>query len=162
MRISFDLDDTVICHQPEIVNEPNRVPLWLRWWLNEPLRYGTTTLFQQLRLEGHSIGVYTTSYRSKHYIRSLFRCYQLSLDFIITQHDHEKKFKDRLDKVASKMPQCYGIDFHVDDDKALMSNAANFGYHMVRVKEADPSYAQTVLSAVHEFDLHHFSKRKLG
>lgn len=150
MRISFDLDDTVICHQPHIADEPNQVPAMLRWWLNEPLRKGTMHLFMQLRQQGHSIGVYTTSYRSKLYIKSLFRCYNLKLDFIINQHDHEKRFKGRLEKVASKMPQCFGIDFHIDDDKSLLANSSNYGFHMLRVLESDDFYSATVLEAVAE------------
>lgn len=148
MRISFDLDDTVICHQPHIADERNRVPRLLRWWLNEPLRAGTLELFQQLRQQGHSIGVYTTSYRRKFYIKTLFQCYGLQLDFIINQHDHERRFQQRLEKVATKMPQCYGIDFHIDDDKVLESNARTFGFAMIRIKEEDGDYASTVLDAV--------------
>ena len=40
MRISFDLDDTLICYQSSVPKEKNRIPWLLRRWLTEPFAAG--------------------------------------------------------------------------------------------------------------------------
>ena len=65
MRISFDLDDTLVCYQPGVPQEPC-LPWYLRWLaVNKPLRLGTVNLFRKLRGRGWEVWVYTTSYRCK-------------------------------------------------------------------------------------------------
>ena len=50
MRISFDLDDTLICYGAEVPNEPP-LPLLLRWLMaDERLRLGSRAPSLELRL----------------------------------------------------------------------------------------------------------------
>lgn len=79
MRLSFDLDDTLICYQPDVPCEPSRVPLFLKPWVNEPLRQGTRALFRELRKRGVEIGICTSSYRSPFVIRLWLACYGLTV-----------------------------------------------------------------------------------
>lgn len=46
MRISFDLDDTLICGE-QVPCEPNRIPFFFNPWINEPLRLGSRKLMKQ-------------------------------------------------------------------------------------------------------------------
>jgi len=62
MRISFDLDDTLVCYQPGVPQEP-RLPWYLRWLVaDEPLRRGTMNLICELRRYGWEVWIYTTSH----------------------------------------------------------------------------------------------------
>lgn len=65
MRVSFDLDDTLICYQSGVPQERT----WLRWFAGEPLRLGTRELWRALKKRGFQVGVYTTSYRTPAKIR---------------------------------------------------------------------------------------------
>jgi hypothetical protein len=55
MRISFDLDDTLICYRPGAVHEP--APPWHRtlFSLGEPLRLGARELPRDLSAQGHEV-----------------------------------------------------------------------------------------------------------
>ena len=148
MKISFDLDDTLICLQADVPREPNRVPWLLRRWLNEPLRNGTVELMRSLASQGHAIGIYTTSYRSKRLIKWLFRCYGLRLAFIINQHDHEQAFPGQRNKGASKMPHRFGIDLHVDDDEWLKQVSTKYRFHIIQVDPSDMEWCAKVEAAI--------------
>jgi hypothetical protein len=63
MRISFDLDDTLICYQSYVPGEWNRIPWVLRRWLPEPFRLGSVELIRALRERSWEVWVYTTSGR---------------------------------------------------------------------------------------------------
>lgn len=148
MKISFDLDDTLICHQSSIPKEPYKVPWPIRYWQNEPLRLGTIELMNWIRDQGDEIGIYTTSYRTRRYIQSLFYWHKIKLSFTINQYVHDKKFKDRLNKVASKMPSVFGIDLHIDDDHVLYKNSFNYGFNILRVDPLDLDWVAKVKSRV--------------
>lgn len=68
MRISFDVDDTLVLYEPGAVVERN-VPWWWRWRFTEPLRFGTQRLMKTLLAEGHELCIYTTSFRPPRYLR---------------------------------------------------------------------------------------------
>ena len=53
MRISFDLDDTLICYQPGVPQEKSL----LAWLAREPLRLGAKALIRELQRSGHSVGI---------------------------------------------------------------------------------------------------------
>ena len=102
MRISFDLDDTLICYQPGVRQEPNRVPWWLRWWVNEPLRLGAVDLMRDLAATGHELWVYTTSYRDPAAVRWWFWWYGVKIRYVVNQSRHER-FRQQSVKVEAKV-----------------------------------------------------------
>jgi hypothetical protein len=112
MRISFDLDDTLICYQMGALHEPDRVPWWLRMWVREPLRLGAVELFRELRDNGHDLWIYTTSYRNPRLIRWWLWCYGLRVGGVINQDRHEY-YLGRQGR--SKDPAKFGIALHIDD-----------------------------------------------
>ena len=150
MVISFDLDDTLICHQAFVPQEQNHAPWWLRFWLSETLRSGAIDFIKALQADGHTIGVYTTSYRSHCYIKALFKCAGIRLAFVINQHDHEQRFASRLNRVASKMPHNFGIDLHIDDDTTLAKNAETFGFQIVQIDPNDLHYQHKISQRLSE------------
>ena len=72
MRISFDLDDTLIM---SAAGESEKQNLFCRIAGFEPLRKGAVRLIKQLKGEKHEVFVYTTSYRKPTYVRTLFAGY---------------------------------------------------------------------------------------
>ena len=147
MRISFDLDDTLICLDPAVPREPNRVPRLLKFYFNDPLRAGTIALFQQLREEGWEIFIYTSSLRSQAYIRWLFWFYGLKIDKVINQNIHDATVKDGPYKAGpSKLPGKFGIKLHVDDADYVYETGRQFGFDVLLIKPEDNQWTAKVLS----------------
>ncbi len=88
MRISFDLDDTLICYQECVQHEPNRVPLLLRF-LFEPLRLGSRRLLRMLIKIGCEVLIYTTSYRSRLWVHIWLFFYGIRVAKVINQHVYD-------------------------------------------------------------------------
>ena len=106
MRISFDLDDTLICDQAGVPQEKSL----LAWLAREPLRLGARVLIRELQRSGHAVGIYTTSYREPRAIWRWLFCFGLRPDFILTQRDNDAR------KVLGKDPRGFGIDWHIDNE----------------------------------------------
>ena len=70
MRVSFDLDQTLLTFTNEFPTEPQN--LFQKILRFEKLRLGTVSLMQQIQLQGHEVWIYTSSQRPKHYINELF------------------------------------------------------------------------------------------
>lgn len=107
MRISFDLDDTLICYQDGVPQEKSM----FSWLTREPLRLGARTLIRALQKSGHTVGIYTTSYREPGAIRRWLLCYGLRPAFVLTQRDNDAR------KILSKDPRGFGIDWHIDNEE---------------------------------------------
>ena len=69
IRISFDIDDTLACQLHHSAVESSWLPACAHRWWGEPLRIGTRSLTRELRRQGCSIWVYTSSGRAPSYIR---------------------------------------------------------------------------------------------
>ena len=147
MMISFDLDDTLICYQDGIRHERNRVPWFLRWWLNEPVRKGTRRLLKQLRRNGWDIAVYTTSRRSERYIRMLLWLYGARPKQVINQQRHDATFAHRPDRrqLPSKVPYHFNIHLHVDDCPGVAMEGRQHQFRVVQVDPHDHEWADKVL-----------------
>ena len=83
MRISFDLDDTLIPSTKDF--ELEKRSLFAQLMGIEEIRKGTGQLFQQLKSQGNEIWIYTSSFRSKNRIRKTFLSYGIRVDAIINQ-----------------------------------------------------------------------------
>ncbi|MBP3957230.1 hypothetical protein J8F10_18370 [Gemmata sp. G18] len=143
MRISFDLDDTLICYHAGARNEPSRVRWWLRPWIYEPLRLGAVGLLSELVKE-HEIWVYTTSYRSPRTVAWWLWCYGARVGRVINQDRHERAFGRRG---PSKNPGGFGIHLHVDDSWGVWAEN-RFDRNVCVVLPDDPDWADKVREAV--------------
>ncbi|MCE9562351.1 MAG: hypothetical protein K8U57_09880 [Planctomycetes bacterium] len=144
MRISFDLDDTLICYQPGALHEPNRVPWWLRPWVREPLRLGAVELLRELSAAGHELWVYTTSYRSPMSVSWWLWGFGVRIRKVINQNAHERMCGRRG---RSKDPARFGIQLHVDDSWGVwLENHAEA--NVCAVIFDDPGWADCVRDAV--------------
>lgn len=149
MRVSFDLDDTLVCYGREFPHEP-RLPFFLRLLVHdEPLRLGSRELMQALRKRGCEIWVYTTSYRSPRLIARWLRCHGIRADGVINQTIHEQHNRPSPGyHPPSKNPQRFGIDLHVDDSEGVQMEGERYGFNVLVVTPKDLNWAQRVLEAV--------------
>lgn len=144
MIVSFDLDDTLFVSENAFKTE--RAPLFpLRLIYQERLRLGTVELMKYIRREGIGLWIYTTSYRSERYIRSLFRCYGIKLDRIINGERHAKEVQaGRAEGMPSKYPSKYRIDLHIDDDISVAQNGKIYGFSVLLVKDQDDAWTEKI------------------
>jgi hypothetical protein len=143
MRISFDLDDTLICYQPEARHEPSRVRWWLRPWVHEPLRLGAADLLAELATQ-HEVWVYTTSHRHPHTVSWWLWCYGAQVRYVINQDRHERAFGRQG---RSKNPAAFGIHLHIDDSWGVWLEN-RFEQNVCVVLPDDPDWADKVRDAV--------------
>ena len=147
-RISFDVDDTLICYGPDTPREPNRVPWILRPLFREPLRWGSVSLMRQLVREGWEICIYTTSHRSPAYLRWLLRFHGIRVRTVVNQYGHKRMLAQHgLRARPSKFPRAFGIDLHVDDSEGVAEEGRVFGFQVVVVSPDDRRWTERVIEA---------------
>jgi hypothetical protein len=143
MRISFDVDDTLVCC-PTVPSE-QFVPWWRRWRYGEGVRSGTRALMSELIARRHELWIYTTSFRSAWYLRGWFGAFGVELTGVVNQTRHDRTVGRRG---PSKFPPAFGIDLHVDDSEGVAEEGRRHGFDVVVVSPEDPQWAARVLKAV--------------
>src|SRR5260370_29214451 len=120
MRVSVELDDTLIWYQAGEAWETNRVPWLLRGLFPEPLRLGARDLLRGLARRGWEVWVYTTSHRPPSAVAWWLWWYGIRVGRVINQDVHDRHLRrDRHDYPPSKNPAAFGIDLHVDDSEGV-------------------------------------------
>ncbi|PHN24486.1 hypothetical protein [Pseudomonas sp. ICMP 460] len=151
IRISFDIDDTLACQLHHCAVEKSWMPACVHRWLGEPLRIGTRALTRELRRQGCSIWVYTSSGRTPSYIRRWLLLYGIRVDGVVNSVLHSQALTVHgLSNAPSKFPPAFDIDLHVDDSEGVRSEGHDHGFRVVVVDPQDVLWAQRVLDAVAE------------
>ncbi|MBN2979655.1 hypothetical protein [Pseudomonas lactucae] len=149
IRISFDIDDTLACQLHHSATEHSRLPACLHRWLGEPLRHGARSLTRELRRQGCSVWVYTSSGRTPSYIRRWLLLYGIHVDGVVNSVRHNQALTERgLSNPPSKFPPAFDIDLHVDDSEGVQLEGYDHGFRVVVVDPQDKQWAQRVLEAV--------------
>ena len=119
MRLSFDLDDTLVTRIHSWTFEPG-LPGFRED--SEYLRLGTVELFNWIRQNGHEIWIYTNSYRGFKNLTDWFTHCNIPVDQAINQvlHDEARMKLDPRNRVQ-KFPPWFEIDMHFDDLDELAS-----------------------------------------
>ncbi|MBG8552011.1 HAD family hydrolase [Hymenobacter guriensis] len=147
MTISFDLDDTLI---PASKIFPTEEQNWLLRLLGiEKVRKGTVGLLKELKSRGHTIYIYTTSYRSTRKILLTFHLYGIPIDRFINQEHHNNKLKEHRNR-TSKYPPAFGIDVHVDDLPGVKMEGELYNFRTIIIDPQDSNWTETVLRAMGE------------
>ena len=147
MRVSFDIDETLVCRQPGAPAE--RSLFHLSRWFSEPLREGTGSLVQELRRRGYSVWIYTTSLRSPFHIRLWLFLHGILVDGVVNEERHRRKLAGwRFARLPSKYPPAFGIDLHVDDSEGVRLEAKEHGFRVIIVRPDDNGWSQKVLEAL--------------
>jgi len=151
MRISFDLDDTLICYREGVPREPRLS--WLRRLFvgDVPLRLGARALMQDLADRGCELWIYTTSNRDPKSLRRWFQYHGVLVAGVINQEIHDRRLRRTpRDRPPSKNPRAFGIDLHVDDSDGVRIEGEEYGFSVVVVSPHDKDWAAKVLQAVAE------------
>ncbi len=146
MKISFDLDDTLILTNKDAIYE-NPVKCIRALLYKEKLRKGIIVLCEELKYLGFEICVYTTSERSVGYIKNLFGIYGIKLSNVINQKVHKKIVQGtRKEVMPSKVPSKFGINLHIDDDISVKQNGTQFGFNVLIISRDDNDWCLKVLN----------------
>lgn len=148
MIVSFDLDDTLFVDPHNFDTEPPlRFPY--KFFYKERLRLGTIQLLSKIRKNDISLWVYTTSFRSEKYIKSLFRCYGIKIDNVINGERHQKEVQgNKLQAMPSKYPSKYRIDLHIDDDVSVYQNGIRYGFKVFLIKNEDIDWVNHIWNEI--------------
>jgi hypothetical protein len=146
MRVSFDLDEVLFVDPRRYeIEEPPRSFAGI--FFRERLRKGTVMLINELQRRGFEVWVYTSSFRSEKYIKTLFGLYGVRFDGIVNAQRHNKEVQaNRKQRLPQKMPTHYQISLHIDDEDNIIKNSHSFGYRAYRVYEPDENWVQKVLA----------------
>ncbi|MDG9885887.1 hypothetical protein N7650_23925 [Pseudomonas sp. GD04058] len=151
IRVSFDIDDTLACLPHHSPAEDSRLPDFIHRWLGEPLRSGTRSLIRDLRRQGCSIWIYTSSGRTPSYIRRWLMLYGIRVDGVVNSDRHHHVVTARgFEKMPSKFPPAFDIDLHVDDSEGVRIEGDDHGFRVVVVCPKDKAWTQKVLEAAVE------------
>ncbi|WP_010249208.1 HAD family hydrolase [Myroides injenensis] len=144
MKISFDLDDTLISNSRFPLEKET---LMTRIFGVERLRLGTLELLKTLRDRGYEVCVYTTSYRSKTKIKRMFWAYGFSVGTVVNQQLHESRLGSKAKRI-SKYPPEFGIDIHIDDSLGVQREGKQYGFNTIIVSIEDTDWVNTVLETI--------------
>ncbi|GLO53751.1 hypothetical protein PPUN110474_51520 [Pseudomonas putida] len=148
VRISFDIDDTLACQAEHAAAEHSKLPAFVHRWLGEPLRSGTRSLIRDLRRQGCSIWIYTSSGRTPSYIRRWLMLYGIRVDGVVNSDRHQHILAvNGLENAPSKLPSAFDIDLHVDDSEGVRLEGVDHGFRVVVVCPKDENWAQKVMDA---------------
>ncbi|WP_298901444.1 HAD family hydrolase [uncultured Psychroserpens sp.] len=141
MNISFDLDSTLIPCGNEFETEYRSVIAKLLGV--EELRKGTKELIFQLQKRGHTIHIYTTSFRTKNKIRKTLKYYGIKVNTIINQKENQYVLRSKnID--ASKYPKAFNFDLHIDDSKGVAIEAKKYNFETLIIKPSDKNWVETI------------------
>lgn len=143
MRISFDIDDTLICDSS--VPTEQYVSWWRRWRYPERLRQGTRSLMTALLRRRCKIWIYTSSCRSPRYLKSWFASFGIPLEGVVNLDRHERRVGLRG---PSKFPPAFGIDLHVDDSTGVAMEGESHRFPVLLVAPDDSAWIERVLGEV--------------
>lgn len=148
MIVSFDLDETLFVNPEKVPTEDN-----LNFPLNkiykDRLRKGTSELLKCINNNNIELWIYTTSFRSERYIKSIFRHYGIKIDNIINGKRHEKEIqKNNTERLPSKYPAKYHIDLHIDDEISVYQNGISYGFRVYLLKENDILWTENIKNEI--------------
>jgi hypothetical protein len=149
MRISFDVDDTLVLHRLDGPPERGHFPAFIHRWFGEPLRRGTCSLMKELRRRDCSIWIYTSSGRTPNDIRRWMFLYGIRVDGVVNDERHHRELAGRrFSRLPSKYPPAFGIDLHVDDSEGVLMEGQEHGFRVLVVSPSDECWTERVLAAV--------------
>ena len=150
MRVSFDLDEVLFVDPKTHKTEPPP-PFPFDRVFRERLRLGTPKLINRLQELGYEVWVYTSSFRSEKYIKSLFRLYGVRFDGIVNAQRHLREVqRDRKTVLPQKLPNHYRISLHVDDEEVICTLARQQGFHAYQLNAQDDDWAEKIIRRAEE------------
>ena len=101
---------------------------------------------EAIKTEGHSICIYTTSYRKTFAIRFAFWTFGIGLHTVVNQTRHNEVLKEKKN-LYSKYPPAFKIDLHIDDSPGVGLEGQRFKFRTVIIND-DAPWANQILTAL--------------
>ncbi len=150
MRVSFDLDE-VLFVSPETHKTEPPLPFPLCSLFQERLRLGTPELINTLQSQGYEVWVYTSSFRSERYIKTLFRLYGVRFDGIVNAARHLKEVQRNHNAVLpQKLPSHYRISLHIDDETVVCTQGDQYGFRTYHLDAQDDDWKEKITARAEE------------
>lgn len=151
MKLSIDLDDTILVRYDFPFKEPNTTPL-IRGAITEHFRAGTKSLFKFLETTNFEVGIYTNSYRGKSALEKWFQENEFRISFIINQQLHDLRIDKEANRYSlpAKCPHLFDIDVHIDD-LCEIKKELNTSNVTVILADANEDWVDKVISQLKAF-----------
>lgn len=150
MRVSFDLDEVLFVN-PQTHKTEKELPFPLNKIFIERLRLGTPDLIRMLHDEGCEVWVYTSSFRSERYIKTLFRLYHVKFDGIVNGDRHLREVQgNKKERLPQKLPSKYRISLHIDDETVVCTNGRAYGFNVYQLEAQDDEWKEKIIERVRE------------
>ena len=156
MRISFDLDEVLFVYpkthktEPELIFPLNRI-------FKERLRLGTPRLINRLQDMGYEVWVYTSSFRTEAYIKSLFFLYGVRFDGIVNGTRHLKEVqRNNRETLPQKVPSRYRISLHVDDESVICTLGRQYGFNAYQLDAQDDDWEEKIVERAEQIKKREF------
>lgn len=152
IKISFDLDEVLFVSPNTHKTEP-MLPFPLNKIFIERVRYGAPKLINELQSRGYEVWIYTSSYRTERYIRTLFRCYGVKLNEIVNAQRHLKEVqRDKKETLPQKLPNRYRISLHIDDEEVVCTYGKAYGFDVFQLNAQDDDWEEKILDRMKKIE----------
>lgn len=150
MRVSFDLDEVLFVNPNTHKTEPD-LTFPFNKIFKERLRFGAPDLIRKLQEQGFDVWIYTSSFRSERYIRTLFRMYHVKLNGVVNGTRHLKEVQGKRKEILpQKMPTKYRISLHIDDESVIVTAGKAYGFNVYQLNAQDDSWEEKILERVYK------------
>jgi hypothetical protein len=152
MRISFDLDETLICYASDAPQESGFLPISLQRHATEKMRLGTRKLIRELQQRGHEVWIYTSSLRSPFHVWLWLLLHGIRANSIINDDRHRRQLiRQNFTPSPSKYPPAFGIDLHIDDSEGVRIEGTQHNFQVLVISPKDNNWTAKVLDAADNF-----------
>lgn len=148
-KIAFDLDDTLIPTTTIFAIGSQKAPFPLNLFFKEELRVGTIALMKELSQE-YEIWIYTTSFRSKFYLKAWFYSMGVKLDGIVNAQIHRESLQGGKYAHFSKAPKAFDISLLIDDSMGVKLECERQGVEVLILEPMDNDWVFKVKEGVKE------------
>ena len=96
---------------------------------------------------GYEVWIYTSSFRTENYIKSLFRCYGVVFDGIVNGTRHLKEVQQgHSETLPQKLPSRYRISLHIDDETIVCTLGRQYGYNVYQLDAEDDNWKEKIIA----------------
>ena len=117
----------------------------------ERLRLGTPELINKLQSLDYEVWIYTSSFRTERYIKTLFFLYGVKFDGIVNAMRHQREVqRGQKTILPQKLPSRYRISLHIDDEAIVCSLGRQYGYRTYQLEADDDSWKEKIIKRADE------------
>ena len=146
--VSFDLDEVILAEEGSEHTEKKPLnPLVLG--CRERIREGVPALIDALHSMGCDIWVYTGSYASEKYIRTLLRPYHVHVDGVVNGMKNRKTDKG----LSTRFKERYDVSVHVDTESVTCVDTKSKNYEMTDLRNGPSVWAAEAIGIIRGADM---------